>query len=238
MATATKITNKLKRLATPEKAAILARFFKTGPGEYGAGDIFLGITVPQIRNLVRQNKNLPLGEIKKLLASKYHEIRMAGVLCMAEKTKKADAKTRKALFVLYLKNAERINNWDLVDLSAPAIVGEYLLLNPAAKKILNALSGSANLWRRRIAIIATFAFIRARKFGETYFLAKKYFSDHEDLIAKASGWMLREAGKRDAKRLKKFLRTYAGKMPRTMLRYAIEKFPEQERKYFLRLPRR
>lgn len=219
-----------------EKAKILSRFFKTAHGEYGEGDVFLGVTVPQIRAIVNMDRELSLGEIEKLLASKFHETRMAGALILVERTRKADVKTRKMIFDLYLKNRTRINNWDLVDLSAPAVVGEYLLLAPQAKTILKKLSQEKNMWSRRIAILAAFAFIRAGKFNETLTLAKRYLTDKEDLMHKATGWMLREVGKRDKKTLIDFLNRHATAMPRTMLRYAIEKFPEFERKTFLRTP--
>jgi 3-methyladenine DNA glycosylase AlkD len=235
MNTAQKMIKNLKEVSSPQKAKILARFFKTGRGEYGEGDVFWGVTIPQIRLIVKESLGLNLNEVKILLASKFHEVRMAGVLCLVEMSRKANLKTRKKIFDLYLKNRTRINNWDLVDLSAPTVVGEYLLLAPGEKNIIFVLSQEKNMWSRRIAILATFAFIRGGHFNETLALAKKYLSDKEDLMHKATGWMLREVGKRDKKILVEFLNKHALAMPRTMLRYAIEKFLEPERKYFLRL---
>jgi 3-methyladenine DNA glycosylase AlkD len=236
MAKASDIIKKLKAAASTQRAKDLLWFFKTGPGEYGEGDIFLGVTVPQIRAIVKESLGLGLREVEIMLASKFHEVRMAGALCLVEMARKADIKTRKKLFDLYLKNRTRINNWDLVDLSAPAVVGEYLLLAPQAKTILKKLSQEKSMWSRRIAILATFAFIRVGRFNEPLTLAKKYLSDQEDLMHKATGWMLREVGKRDKKTLVEFLNKHTATMPRTMLRYAIEKFSHAEREYYMKIP--
>ena len=235
MTKANKVIKKLKASSSRTRAKNLSRFFKTGPGEYGEGDVFLGVTVPQIRAIVKDHREIDLGEVRVLLASKFHEVRMAGALCLVLKTRKADLKMRKKIFDLYLKNRNRINNWDLVDLSAPAIVGEYLLAAPREKIVLKKLSQDKNMWSRRMAILATFALIRIGRFDESLWLAKKYLSDQEDLMHKATGWMLREVGKRDKKILERFLKEYASTMPRTMLRYAIEKFSPAERKYFMNL---
>ena len=224
----------MKIVSSPQRAKNLSRFFKTGPGEYGEGDVFLGVTVPQIRAIVKENRDIDLGEVKILFASKYHEVRLAGALCLVEMSRTADIKTQKKIFDIYLKHRGRINNWDLVDLSAPTVVGEYLRVAPPAKAILKKLSQEKIMWSRRIAILATFAFIRAGRFNESLALAKKYLTDKEDLMHKATGWMLREVGKRDKKILEKFLKQHAAVMPRTMLRYAIEKFSPEERAHFMR----
>lgn len=237
MNTVQKVVKELKVASSPERAKILQRFFKTGPGEYGEGDVFLGIKVPQIRSVVKKYRGIGSREVRKLLSSKFHEVRMAGVLLLVEDMRKADVNARKNIFETYLKNRNGINNWDLIDLSAPTVVGEYLLSAPKEKIVIKKLSEEKNMWSRRIAILATFAFIREGKFGDTLALAKKYLSDKEDLTHKATGWMLREVGKRDKKTLVRFLDQYASVMPRTMLRYAIEKFSPPEREYFMRLER-
>jgi 3-methyladenine DNA glycosylase AlkD len=237
MNTSGKILKKLKAAASAQRAKDLSRFFKTGPGEYGEGDIFLGLTVPQIRAIVKADSDIDLREVEKLIASKFHEVRMAALFFLVAKTKKASPETRKKIFKFYIDHRRRINNWDLVDLSAPTVAGEHLLASPGERKILKTLSQETSIWSRRIAIIATFAFIRARRFNELLALAKKYLTDEEDLMHKATGWMLREVGKRDKKVLEKFLEQHAPEMPRTMLRYAIEKFSPEERKHYLSLPR-
>ena len=224
----------LKAAGSSERARNLSRFFKTAPGEYGAGDLFLGLTVPQIRAIVKDHANLPLGEIKILLASKYHEVRLAGAMFLVEQARGADRQTKKQLAEFYLKNLKRINNWDLVDLSAPTVVGEYLLIASAERKILRKLSKEKNMWARRVAMLATFPFIRGARFNETLVLAERYLRDREDLMHKATGWMLREVGKRDDAALKKFLANHARIMPRTMLRYAIERLTPAERRYFMK----
>lgn len=228
MTKAAQIIAELKRISTPERAAGAARFFKTKPGEYGYGDVFLGVTMPQTHALTKQCPDLSLAEIEKLLASKFHEARVVGVLCLVDASKRGDRKIKKMIFDFYLQHADRVNNWDLVDLSAPAVIGGYLLLAPRAA-VLQKLSRSKNMWARRIAILATLSFIRAGQFADTFWLAEKYLSDREDLMHKATGWMLREIGKRDAGALKSFLNRFRNGMPRTMLRYAIERFSPAER---------
>jgi 3-methyladenine DNA glycosylase AlkD len=222
---------KLGGLADKEKAKILQRFFKTGKGEYGEGDIFLGITVPIQREVAKKFLGLRLDDLQKLLDSKIHEERMIALFILVDKYKKADASWKKNIFNFYTKNYSRINNWDLVDLSAPNIVGDFLL--DRNRKILYAFAKSDNLWKKRIAIISTFAFIRNNEFKDSIKLAEILLNDKHDLIHKAVGWMLREIGKRDKKELIKFLNKNSVKMPRTMLRYSIEKFPEKERKKYL-----
>lgn len=223
-----KITKELKSLGDKKQAEILQRFFKTGKGQYGEGDIFLGIKVPVQRQICKKY-DLTLEEIQELLNSRIHEHRLCGILALVDKYKKA--KKKKEIFRFYLKNSKRINNWDLVDLSAPNIVGDYLLEKD--KKVIYKLVKSKNLWEKRIAIISTFTFIRNGKFKDTLKISDILLKDRHDLIHKAVGWMLREVGKRDIKVLESFLRKHYKDMPRTMLRYSIEKFPEKKRKSIL-----
>jgi len=219
----------LKNKADPKRAKITQRFFKTGPGEYGEGDVFLGIVVPEVRKLVKKYSNLKIKEIIKLLHSKIHEERLTALLIMVKKFPIEENKEK--IYNLYLKNTKYINNWDLVDLSADKIVGDYLLNKP--KSILYKLARSKSIWERRISIIATFNFIKNNKFTETLKISKILLNDEHNLIHKAVGWMLREVGKRDLKTEERFLKKYYPKMPRTMLRYALEKFPEKKRKQYL-----
>lgn len=215
-----------------QKAALLQRFFKTGKGEYAEGDIFYGLTVPESRVIAKKFGDLSFEEIQKLLYSKIHEERAIALFILVHQFKKADEKTKKKIFDFYLASTKWINNWDLVDLSSYKIVGEYLVdKNPA---ILTKLAKSKNLWERRIAIVSTFAFIRQGKLKESFRLAEMLLHDPHDLMHKAVGWMLREAGKRDRVPLEVFLETHAAHMPRTMLRYAIERFSPGERKYYLK----
>ncbi len=221
----------LKKLASDERAKISRGFFKTGKGEYGEGDIFIGITVGDTRLVARQFYDLPFIEIQKLLKSKVHEERLCALLILVEMYKEANIKTREKIYTLYLKNSKFVNNWDLVDLSADKIVGAHLMYRP--KNILYRLARSKNIWERRIAIVATFHCIKNNTFSETLKISKMLLGDTHDLIHKASGWMLREVGKRSLVTEEKFLKRYYKKMPRTMLRYAIERFPENKRKYYL-----
>lgn len=221
-----------KKLKNPSQAKILSRFFKTGKGEYGEGDIFFGIKVPEQRKLVEKYyKDISLIDVQKLIQSEIHEHRLTGFLILVAKYKKADLKERKTIYQLYLKNSKRVNNWDLVDLSAPNIVGNFLL--DQDRKILYKLAKSKNLWEKRISILATFEFIRNAEFADILKISEILLNDKHDLIHKAVGWMLRELGKRNQNLEEEFLDRYADKMPRTMLRYAIEKLPESKRKYYL-----
>jgi 3-methyladenine DNA glycosylase AlkD len=221
-----------ERLANPEKARLLQRYFKTGKGEYGEGDIFLGITVPIIRGLVRKYKSLEQKEIENLLNSRIHEHRMLALLMMVEQFRKADSAECERLVNFYLSHTDKINNWDLVDLSAPKIVGEFLF-QFQDRGVLYKLVKSRNLWERRIAVLSCFKFIQMGQFDDALKIAEILREDKHDLIQKAVGWMLREIGKRDKKAEVKFLEKYHKTLPRTLLRYAIEKFSEKERKYFL-----
>ena len=224
------LTRDFNRLADKKRAEVSAWFFKTGPGQYGEGDVFLGITVPKMREVAKKYE-LPLSEIQKLLLSKIHEHRSVALVVLVNKFKCADEIGKKQIFDFYIKNAKNINNWDLVDSSAEYIVGEYLLERP--KAIIYKLAKSKNLWERRIAIISTFAFIKKGKFEDTFKIAEILLSDWHDLIHKAVGWMLREVGKRDQNALEKFLAKHCRVMPRTMLRYSIERFESGKRKFFL-----
>ena len=215
-----------------EQAAISQRFFKTGPGEYGEGDIFLGIKVPVLRELAKVYFELPLKEVKPILGSKYHEIRLLSLFIMVDQFSKGDPKKKKSIYELYLKNTGLINNWDLVDSSAHHIVGPYLM--DKSKAPLYELTQSDLLWERRIAIMATFYYIKNDKFTDTLKIAGRLLADKEDLIHKAVGWMLREIGKRHLPNEETFLKKHYPNMPRTMLRYAIEKFPEPKRLRYLK----
>lgn len=232
MSNLTDLTKELNSLADKKKAVILQGFFKTGPGQYGEGDIFLGLTVPTQREVAKKYLDLSLADIQELLASDIHEYRLVAIIILTNNYKLADQKIKKTIFNFYLKNYQRINNWDLVDLSAPNIVGSYLLDKP--RDILYQLAKSNSLWKKRIAIVATYTFIRNNDFVDTYKIAKILLTDDHDLIHKAVGWMLRETGKRDQKSLEKFLQQHNGQMPRTMLRYAIERFEEEKRKSYLK----
>lgn len=231
--TATTVQKALKDKSDPHKAKECARFFKTGPGQYGDGDLFWGLTVPEQRQIAKQYLNLPLQEIQILLNNKIHEQRLTALHILVYQFVKTDEKTRKKIYHFYLKNTKRINNWDLVDTSARDIIGEYLITRPLERKILYHLVKSKNLWERRIAIIASFAFIRQNDFADTLKLSELLLSDKEDLMHKAVGWMLREVGKRDITILTMFLQKHKTQMPRTTLRYAIEHFPPEIRKSYL-----
>jgi len=228
------ITRELKKHANPFQASILQRFFKTGPGEYGAGDVFLGLKVPVQRQIVRRYMDLDRKSIQKLLNSKIHEFRLVALLILVAQYEAAkDLKSKESIVSFYLKNTRRINNWDLVDLSVYKILGDFLLLS-GKFQILTRLAASKNLWERRISMIATYAFIKAGRTKEVFILAKKLLKDEHDLIHKAVGWMLREAGKRvSARELKEFLDKHYRQMPRTALRYAIERLSPCEREHYL-----
>ena len=229
-----KISQELNKLKDSVQAKNLQRFFKTGKGEYGEGDIFLGLRMAQTRGVMKKNfKEASFNDVQKLLNSKIHEYRMVGVLILVEKFKKADDKLRKEVFNFYLKNTKNINNWDLIDLSAPHIVGNFLL--DKDRRILYKLVKSKNLWERRISVLTTLAFIRENNFLDIIKISEILLNDSHDLIHKAVGWMLREVGKKDEKELIKFLYKYTLQMPRTMLMYSIERLPEKKRKQYLNM---
>ncbi len=225
---------RLRAGASARDAVFLQRFFKTGPGEYAAGDRFLGVRVPATRRLVREFRALPLADTRKLLRSPIHEERLLALLLLVAAYDRGSAAEQETIYRLYLANTRFINNWDLVDTSAPGIVGRHLATRP--RNILFQLAQSPLLWDRRIAVLATFYFIRQGEFSELRQLAERLLTDPHDLIHKAVGWMLREAGKRDETMLRKFLTQHAHQMPRTMLRYAIEKLPPAERQRWLHAP--
>jgi len=227
------VLKELNLLRNPPKAKILQGFFKTGKGEYGEGDLFLGISVPQSRKIAIKYKNLPFSEIQKLLKLRIHEARLIALLILVENFKKADEKTRKVIYEFYLLSTEYINNWDLVDLSAGNIVGNYL--EEKDTSILVKLAKSESLWERRIAVISTFDFIMHKNAKETLKIAEILINDKEDLIQKAVGWMLREVGKRVSQEVEEeFLNKYYRTMPRTTLRYAIERFDPKLREKYLK----
>ncbi len=226
------IKKDLKNLANPKQAEILQRFFKTGKGQYGEGDIFLGIKVPEQRKVAKKYPDLSLKEIQELLSSKIHEHRLTSLFVLIGKYKKSDDNEKKEIFNFYLKNTKNINNWDLVDLSASNIVGDYLL--DKKRDILYKLAKSKSLWERRIAILATFEFIKNNEYKDTLKISKELLNDKHDLIHKGVGWMLREVGKRNQAIEEEFLKKHHKTMPRTMLRYSIERFSERKRKFYLR----
>ncbi len=231
MVSAVQIENSLKALGNADHAADAQRFFKTGVGEYGEGDQFLGIRVPVLRQQVKQYRGLPLEEALLLLHSPLHEVRLFALLLLVEQFQRGTAQHQADIHALYLANTQYINNWDLVDTSAPYIMGIYL--HGRDKQVLYTLAVSSSLWERRIAMIATFFFIRQHQFGDALAIAKLLLADREDLIHKAVGWMLREIGKRDRAVETTFLQAHYRIMPRTMLRYAIEHFSPEERQRYL-----
>lgn len=222
------IEKELQSKKDPIRAKILSRFFKTGKGEYGEGDIFLGIVVPIQRAIAKKYKDVSLKEIQKLLDSKIHEYRLTGLLVLVEKYKE----DKELVYNFYIKNFRNINNWDLVDLTAPKIMGDFL--KDKKKDILYSLAISDDLWERRISIIVTFAFIKDNDFKDALKISKILLNDKHDLIHKAVGWMLREVGKRNKDFEKEFLDKYYRIMPRTMLRYSIEKFDPKEKEFYMK----
>jgi 3-methyladenine DNA glycosylase AlkD len=223
---------RLKKLGSKEKAEIAQRFFKTGPGEYGEGDVFLGVRAPELRGLAKEFQDLAPKEIRILLRSEIHEERALALLILVRNYSREDHQEQERIYKLYMSHLRFINNWDLVDVSAEHVVGAYL--RDKGKKPLYHLARSKNLWERRVSILATFHYIKHNEFSETLKIAKMLLSDEEDLIHKAVGWMLREVGKRDLTAEERFLKAHHGKMPRTMLRYAIERFPEPKRQRYLK----
>jgi len=232
MTTIDAICSRLQLISDEKTASTLRWFFKTGPGEYGEGDLFRGIRVPQLRMICREFSHASVDDAVRLLASSWHEDRLLGLLLLVERYKKSDETQRSLIYTSYCASTDRINNWDLVDLSCPRIVGYHLQERDRLPLYRFALSES--LWERRIAIVSTFHFIRAGDFHDTLAIAEKLIGDREDLIHKATGWMLREVGKRDVEALEGFLSEYYRDMPRTMLRYAIEKLPEPRRQAWLK----
>jgi len=230
--TAETIRREMRRLASRDKARDLQRFFKTGKGEYGEGDVFIGLTVPNIRKLARKHPGLSRAEVRGFLRSRIHEERLFALLVLVRQFSRGDERTRKQIYTFYLKNARYVNNWDLVDLSAHQIVGAYL--QDKDRAVLWRLAQSKDLWERRIAVLSTFHYIRDKDFTDALRIADVLLHDEHDLIHKAVGWMLREIGNRDLRVEKRFLKPRYRTMPRTMLRYAIEKFPESLRQKYLK----
>lgn len=233
--TAAFVLSELQSIGSSEKAVHLSRFFKTGPGQYGEGDRFLGVMVPYSRAIAKANKAMPLEEVQLLLESPWHEARLCALLILVYrfKERKITEEEREQIYSFYIKNARRCNNWDLVDLSCRDIVGEYLV--DKDRSILYRLADSENLWEQRIAVVATWAFIRRLDFNDTLALAERLMAHKHDLMHKAVGWMLREVGKKDRETLTNFLEKNATQLPRTTLRYAIEHYPEPQRQYFLKM---
>jgi len=233
-----KMINKLKkdlqRLANSKKGKDLSRFFKTGKGQYGEGDIFLGIAVPDQRKTAKKYSEIQLNKIQEFLSSKIHEHRLTSLFILISKFENGNNNLKKEIFDFYLKNTKKINNWDLVDLSAPKILGAYMLDHPKEKKILYKLAKSKNLWEKRIAMLSTYPLIKNNEFDDALKISKILLKDEYDLIHKAVGWMLREIGKKDQKTEEKFLKKHYKKMPRTMLRYAIGKFQKNKKEFYMK----
>lgn len=221
----------MRRIGSATRARHSQLFFRTGPGEYAQGDRFLGLTVPQVRLLARQFGDLPLPRVKALLHSRWHEARLLALLVLARRYAQGDERERNRIAALYLANLDGVNNWDLVDSSAHLILGPHLA--KGERGLLDQLAGSTNLWERRIAMLATLHYIRSDEFSDALRIARRLLHDEHDLIHKATGWMLREIGQRDVARLRRFLDRHAAVMPRTMLRYAIEKFDAGTRRHYL-----
>ena len=233
---AVEVRKELESMADPDKAAILRRYFKTGLGQYGEGDIFIGVTVPQSRKVAKKFSQLHLVEVKTLLYSRIHEERLVALLILVWRYSSAlsSREEKEEIVKFYLDNIKQVNNWDLVDLSAPNILGAHLI--DRDRMLLYRLARSENVWERRIAILTTYHFIRNGDFSDTLKIAEMLLQDRHDLIHKAAGWMLREVGKRDVASEEAFLEKHRSVMPRTMLRYAIERLPESKRRRYKKNP--
>lgn len=231
--THTDVKTALLALEQPERASFVARFFKTRPGQYGEGDQFLGLSMPQQHAIARQFRSLPADDVEQLLHEPYHECRMTALLIWVYQARKTGITGRADLADRYLANRQYVNNWDLVDVTCPAILGEYLLHTD--RSVLYDLARQDHLWSQRIAMVSTLAFIRKGQFADTFALAGLLLAHKHDLIHKAIGWMLREVGKRSPEALEEFLHDHIRQMPRTALRYAIEKFDPARRQYYLKL---
>lgn len=227
----TELVRELRKYANAERRKVNMSFFRTGKGEYGEGDRFIGLTVPHTREVAKKFRTMPLSSVEESLHSPLHEVRLAALLILAEKYEKSNTDHKEQIFRLYERNFKYVNNWDLVDLSAPKIPGPYLYFK--GEKKLYQWAKTKHLWTKRIAVMSTFFFIRQGNFQPTFKVSEILLKDEHDLIHKAVGWMLREVGKRDRQQEEEFLRRHYHKMPRTMLRYAIEKFPEKKRKAYL-----
>jgi 3-methyladenine DNA glycosylase AlkD len=232
---ANEVLAELEKCASPGDHEFLARFFKTGEGQYGAGDQFIGVRVPDTRVVARKFVHISLDEVEALLESPLHEMRLCAVIIMTMQAKRASDPALEELVNLYLRRTDCINNWDIVDTSCRDIIGEYALRHPDKLSLLRKLARSDDMWERRIAMVSTWQFIRKHQLDPTFEIAAMLLGDKQDLMHKAVGWMLREAGKRDADRLREFLLEHIHEVPRTALRYAIEHFDPEERAYFLKL---
>jgi 3-methyladenine DNA glycosylase AlkD len=224
----------VRALADEERARVSMSFFRRGPGEYGEGDVFLGIRMPDLRTLVKRFAGLPFEDASMLLRSRYHEERMLALLILVRAFRRGDAAARERVHRLYIDGTRWIDSWDLVDLSAEHVVGGYLADHDPPHDLLTRFAGSASLWERRIALLATFHFIKRNEFDEAFRIVALLLDDSHDMIHKAMGWMLREIGKRDQAAEESFLRRHYARLPRTTLRYAIERFPEEVRRAYLR----
>ncbi|MFT4049850.1 MAG: DNA alkylation repair protein [Solirubrobacterales bacterium] len=231
---AAQIKREVGALADPVQAKELQRFFKTGPGDYGEGDVFVGVKVPPLRKIAKGHRDEPLAQIEKLLVSRTHEHRTVALVILTEQAARADLPERRRLYDFYLAHTDRINNWDLVDISCREVVGGYLLA-AGDWSPLQELAASDDLWERRIAMVSTWQFIRAGQLEPTFALATMLIDDDHDLMHKAVGWMLREAGKKDEARLDQFLAQHAARMPRTALRYSIERMPPEKREHWRKM---
>lgn len=234
MSTISALKKELKNHYSKEAALHAQRFFKTGPGQYGEGDIFLGLKVPLQRSIAKNYTDLSLSDIKTLLYNKTHEFRFCALVILCNQFKKASQKKQEVIFNFYIKHAKQVNNWDLVDISAPNIVGSFLLDKPKKRSVLYDLAKSTNLWEKRISIVATLTLVRSGDLVDCFKLCEMHLANKHDLMHKACGWMLREAGKQDQGTLTQFLNKHIKVIPRTMLRYAIERYPEKQRKEFLK----
>ncbi len=223
------LIKELQKKSNKEKAKVLQKFFKTGKGEYGEGDVFLGVTVPEQRKIAKKHVQTELDELQQPLASRIHEERLTALLILVEKYNKGN---KKEIFDFYIKNIRNINNWDLVDLTAEKIIGDYLI--DKDKGMLYEMAKSKSIWERRIAIVATYRFIKDNKLEDTFAISKMLLKDKHDLIHKAVGWMLREAGKKNLKGLESFLDIHYKEMPRTMLRYAIERMDNEKKNFYIK----
>jgi len=228
----TDVQRSLQKVASVKRAQMSTRFFKTGAGEYGAGDVFIGVTVPEQRKIAKQFLSLPLVEVQKLLKSEVHEYRCTALLIVVLQYQKGSVLEKQRVVAFYLRHKKQVNNWDLVDTSAYQILGEYCVCLGDAD-VLYTLIEEQSMWYRRIAMVATYAFIKRSELAHTFLLAERVLQDTEDLMHKATGWMLREAGKKDKRALEQFLEKWYQSMPRTMFRYAIERFSENERRRWL-----
>ncbi len=228
-----KLILELRKVSTPYRAEQSAKFFKTGKGEYGEGDVFIGVDMPTMRSIAKNYTSMSLKDLQTLLESKIHEYRMVALVILVNKYKKSKKEKfqKREIYNFYLKNTRNINNWDLVDISCPHIIGEFCLIEGPG--ILRDLAKSDHLWEKRVSIVSTLRLIKEKRYGETLAISDMLINDEHDLIHKAVGWMLREVGKKNKGVLELFLKERYKSMPRTMLRYAIEKFPEDERKKYL-----